>query len=76
MAADKTELRVNLDNPVMQRFDAMCQLHGWDRTQGITYLISDYTNKLNEKAIKWQRMNGGNPAPLEVIPPSSNWAQI
>lgn len=67
-ASDKPELRVHLDHAVMQRFDAMCQLNGWDRVQGVSYLIATHTNKLNEKAIRWLRMTSSNPSALESAP--------
>ena len=68
MPAEKTELRVHLEPAVMQRFDAMCQLNGWDRVQGVSYLIAMHTNKLNDRAIRWLRMTSGNPSALESVP--------
>lgn len=76
MAADTTELRVHLENPVMQRFEALCILRGWDRKQAITYLIAEHTNKLNDKASLWARMNGANPLPLETKVPTSEFGEL
>ena len=76
MAAETTELRVNLDNPVMQRLEALCLLNGWDRKQAITYLVAEHTNRLSAKATLWARMCGANPVPLEAAPPSTDWANL
>lgn len=76
MASDKLELRVQVERELLRQVDAIGQMNGWDRTQTVVWMLGTCCNRIHGKAFHLARMSGGNPMPLEVPEPTTDWAPL
>jgi hypothetical protein len=76
MPSDKQELRVVVERELMRQVDAIGQINGWDRTQTVVWMLGNACNRVHSKANVLMKMAGGNPMPLEVPEPSTDWATL
>lgn len=76
MPAEKMELRVNVERELLRQVDAIGQINGWDRTQTVTWMLGSACNRIHGKAMMLHRMAQGNPTPLEVPAPTTDWAPL